>query len=232
MAAGDIAGTKQGMPSHNDQWGEIKMVTTDGVLIESAKSGDSKAFSSLVLKHQQSLLRLCMRFTSSHDLAEDIVQDTFVKAYRKLSTFEGRSSFKSWLFQIAINTAKNKIRATKDTVNIDSIQISIGAMSADGIEKQGVRDLIREFVEELPEKQKTALTLRIYDDLSFKEIAEIMECPYDTAKANYRHGLMSIKKNIEKRNLMSQLREMSGNEEASTEFNFELDQAMLREVEV
>ena len=204
------------------------MVTTDGVLVESAKSGDSKAFSSLVLKHQQSLLRLCMRFTNSHDLAEDIVQDTFVKAFRKLSTFEGRSSFKSWLFQIAVNTAKNKIRATKDTVNIDTVQISIGGISTEGLEERGVRDMIRDFVDELPEKQKMALTLRIYDDLSFKEIAEIMECPYDTAKANYRHGLMSIKKNIEKKNLMGHLR---GEHESNPEFNIDISQAMLREVE-
>lgn len=205
------------------------MVHTDGVLVESAKSGDSKAFSSLVLKHQQSLLRLCMRFTSSQDLAEDIVQDTFVKAYRKLSTFEGRSSFKSWLFQIAINTAKNKLRATRDTVNIDNVQISIGGLTTEGLEREGLRTMIREFVDELPEKQKMALTLRIYDDLSFKEIAEIMECPYDTAKANYRHGLMSIKKNLEKRNLIDQLKETSN--ELNPEFA-DIGMAQLREVEL
>jgi len=208
------------------------MVNTDGVLIESAKSGDSKAFSSLVLKHQQSLLRLCMRFTSSQDLAEDIVQDTFVKAYRKLSTFEGRSSFKSWLFQIAINTAKNKLRATKDTVSIDSIQISISGVSTDGLEKQNVRELIREFVDELPDKQKMALTLRVYDDLSFKEIAEIMECPYDTAKANYRHGLMSIKKNIEKKNLMDHLLGRADREESGSDYSIDMSQAMLKEGEL
>lgn len=207
------------------------MVNTDGVLIESAKSGDSKAFSSLVLKHQQSLLRLCMRFTSSQDLAEDIVQDTFIKAYRKLDTFEGRSSFKSWLFQIAINTAKNKLRATKDTVNIDNVQISIGGLSTEGLEKEGLREMIREFVDELPEKQKTALTLRVYDDLSFKEIADIMECPYDTAKANYRHGLMSIKKNLERRNLIDHIREISGQDESNPEFT-DISMAQLREVEI
>jgi RNA polymerase sigma-70 factor (ECF subfamily) len=205
------------------------MVHTDGVLVESAKSGDSKAFSSLVLKHQQSLLRLCMRFTSSQDLAEDIVQDTFVKAFRKLSTFEGRSSFKSWLFQIAINTAKNKLRATRDTVNIDNVQISIAGLTTEGLEREGLRTMIREFVDELPEKQKMALTLRVYDDLSFKEIAEIMDCPYDTAKANYRHGLMSIKKNLEKRNLIEQLREVSN--EPSAEFA-DIGMAQLREVEL
>lgn len=204
------------------------MDITDGVLVESAKSGDSKAFSSLVLRHQQSLLRLCMRFTVSQDLAEDIVQDTFVKAFRRLSTFEGRSSFKSWLFTIAINTAKNKLRSTKETTNIDNIQISVGSLSLGRLEGEHVRDLIKGFVDALPEKQRLALTLRVYDDLSFKEIAEIMECPYDTAKANYRHGIMSIKKNIEKRNLMDQIRDETNN----TEFDAIYGMAQLRGVEL
>ncbi len=204
------------------------MDISDGVLVESAKSGDSKAFSSLVIKHQKSLLRLCMRFTCSQDLAEDIVQDTFVKAFRRLSTFEGRSSFKSWLFTIAINTAKNKLRSAKETTSIDNIQISVGSMSLDRLEGQHVRDLIKDFVDALPEKQKLALTLRVYDDLSFKEIAEIMECPYDTAKANYRHGLMSIKKNIEKRNLTEQIKE----ETNSAEFEAVYGMAQLRGVEI
>jgi RNA polymerase sigma-70 factor (ECF subfamily) len=181
----------------------------DEVLVASAKSGDRQAFNELVIRHQSSLLRLCMRFTNSPDLAEDIVQDAFVKAYKKLSSFEGRSSFKSWLFQIAVNTAKNKLRSQKDTVNLDQVQISMGTICADGIERKNLQDMIRDFVDELPDKQKTALTLRIYDDLSFKEIAEIMECPYDTAKANYRHGLMNMKKALEKKNMMNQLRQNS-----------------------
>jgi len=180
---------------------------TDEALVISAKSGDRQAFNELVIRHQSSLLRLCKRFTNSQDLAEDIVQDAFVKAYRKLSTFEGRSSFKSWLFQIAVNTAKNKFRSNRETVTLDHVRISSGALYADGIEKQNLQETLREFVDALPEKQKIALSLRIYDDLSFKEIAEIMECPYDTAKANYRHGLMSIKRVMEKRDLMNQLKQ-------------------------
>jgi RNA polymerase sigma-70 factor (ECF subfamily) len=140
-------------------------------------------------------------------LAEDIVQDAFVKAYQKLSSFEGRSSFKSWLFQIAVNTAKNKLRSQRDMVSIDQIQM--GTIAADGLEKRGLQEMIRDFVEELPEKQKLALTLRVYDDLSFKEIADIMDCPYDTAKANYRHGLMNIKKSLERKNMMDQVRQNS-----------------------
>lgn len=178
---------------------------TDMALCDRAKSGDRKAFSELVLRHQQSLLRLCMRFTGSHDLAEDIVQEAFIKAYNKLGTFEGRSSFKSWLFQIAVNTAKNKLRTAKDSLSLDQIQISINEESDRMIQRNSVKEMLLDYVDQLPEKQKMALTMRVYDDLSFKEIAEIMDCPYDTAKANYRHGLMNIKKYLERDQLIDQL---------------------------
>jgi RNA polymerase sigma-70 factor (ECF subfamily) len=178
---------------------------TDMALCERAKSGDRKAFSELVIRHQLSLLRLCMRFTGSHDLAEDIVQEAFIKAFNKLDTFEGRSSFKSWLFQIAVNTAKNKLRTAKDSLSLDQIQISINEGSDKMIQRNNIREVLLDYVDQLPEKQKMALTMRVYEDLSFKEIAEIMDCPYDTAKANYRHGLMNIKKYLERDRLIDQL---------------------------
>ncbi len=174
-------------------------------LCESVKSGDSKAFSELVLRHQQSLLRLCMRFTSSQDLAEDVVQEAFIKAYNKLDTFEGRSSFKSWLFQIAVNTAKNKLRSAKDTMSLDQIQISINEGADRGIQRSNIKEMLLNYVDQLPEKQKMALTMRVYEDLSFKEIADVMDCPYDTAKANYRHGIMNIKKYLERDHLIDDL---------------------------
>lgn len=181
------------------------MTITDMALCESVKSGDSKAFSELVLRHQQSLLRLCMRFTSSQDLAEDVVQEAFIKAYNKLDTFEGRSSFKSWLFQIAVNTAKNKLRSAKDTMSLDQIQISINEGADRGIQRSNIKEMLLNYVDQLPEKQKMALTMRVYEDLSFKEIADVMDCPYDTAKANYRHGIMNIKKYLERDHLIDDL---------------------------
>ena len=149
------------------------MTVTDMALCESVKSGNSKAFSELVLRHQQSLLRLCMRFTCSQDLAEDVVQEAFIKAYNKLDTFEGRSSFKSWLFQIAVNTAKNKLRSAKDTMSLDQIQISINEGADRGIQRSNIKEMLLNYVDQLPEKQKMALTMRVYEDLSFKEIAAI-----------------------------------------------------------
>src|SRR5262245_22038969 len=78
--------------------------------VERVRAGERSAFSNLVRRHQKSLMRLCLRFMKDVDAAEDVVQESFIKAYERLTSFEARASFKSWLFQIAVNTAKNKLR--------------------------------------------------------------------------------------------------------------------------
>lgn len=167
---------------------------TDLELVEQVKSGDRKSFSELVKRHQRGLLRLSLRFVKDMDAAEDVVQDSFIKCYEKLNSFEGRSSFKSWLFQITVNTARNKLRENRhNTTDIEDVHLAVGAVAETTMVGSVVADLLAEEIEKLPFKQRTALVLRVYEDLSFKEIAEIMECPYDTAKANYRHALLKLK---------------------------------------
>ena len=133
-------------------------------------------------------------------MAEDVTQEAFIKAYEKLNTFEGRSSFKSWLFQIAVNTARNKLRESKrDTVDIDDVQLAVDPEAETTLVHTAVADILQKEVDKLPLKQKTALVLRVYEDLSFNEIADIMECPYDTAKANYRHALLKLRQSFEEK---------------------------------
>lgn len=168
--------------------------SNDQVLVELVKVGNRNAFSQLVKRHQKALLRLCYRFLKDLDLAEDVVQETFIKVFDRIHTFEARASFKSWLYQIAINTAKNKIRSFRmDTTDIENVNLAVMADAERGLIHNAVSQLLQKYVEQLPFKQRTALVLRIYEDLSFKEIAQIMDCPYDTAKANYRHALLSLK---------------------------------------
>lgn len=172
---------------------------SDKKLVEFSKHGDKKAFSELVLRHQQGLLRLSLRFVKDLDMAKDIAQETFIKAYERIQSFEERASFKSWLYQIAINTAKNKLRSKRnDHKDINDIQLGVDAVAEQGLVQNAVSHILTKLVDELPEKQQTALRLRIYEDLSFKEIAEIMKCPYDTAKANYRHALLKLKEMVQK----------------------------------
>jgi RNA polymerase sigma-70 factor (ECF subfamily) len=132
------------------------------------------------------------------DLAQDVVQDSFIKAYEKLNLFEGRASFKSWLYQITVNTARNKLRENRyDFSSIDDVHLSVSATAENGLVHAAVSEIIQTEVDRLPFKQKTALVLRVYEDMSFAEIAEVMECPYDTAKANYRHALLKLKETFE-----------------------------------
>lgn len=171
----------------------------DSELVQEVKQGNRNSFSQLMERHQRGLLRLSLRFTREQSQAEDIVQESFIKAYQKIAMFEGRSSFKSWLYQIAVNTARNRLRSRHhETVSIDELSLGVSAGAEMELVQMDVRKIIRAEVENLPERQKMALKLRIFEDLSFKEIADIMACPYDTAKANYRHALMKLKSNLEK----------------------------------
>ncbi len=180
-------------------------------LVDEVKAGEGKAFAELVKRHQTALLRVCSRMTRDNELAEDIVQESFVKAYRKINMFEGRSSFKSWLFQIAINTARNKLRSQRfELVSIDDVNMATNESAEASLIHLDIRALLKKEVAKLPEKQKRALELRIYEDLSFNEIAQIMDCPYDTAKANYRHGLLKIKESLEHNEM---LRDWVGSED-------------------
>lgn len=166
-------------------------------LVESVRAGDRAAFSELVRRHQKALLRMVMRFTHDLEIAEEVVQDSFIKAYEKIAGFEGRSSFKSWLYQIAINTAKNTIRSGREqNMGIDNLEVSVQASQEGNLVRRDIAKFLQEQIDELPMRQKTAVVLRIYEDLSFQEIAQMMDCPYDTAKANFRHGLLKIRESF------------------------------------
>ncbi len=173
-------------------------MVTDQTLVEQAKTGDLTAFSELVVRHQKAMLRLAFRVVNDLELAQDITQESFLKAFQKIQAFEGRSQFKSWLFQITLNTAKNKLRSRRpDTVDIDVVQLAHGGTGAmQDLMTEDLRQVVQQEVAKLPPKQRTALTLRIFEDLSFQEIATIMQCPYDTAKANYRHALMKLRHSL------------------------------------
>lgn len=166
-------------------------------LVRQAKQGSRNAFAELVVRHQQTMMRLALRVVRDWDVAEDVVQESFIKAYQNINSFAERALFRSWLYQITLNTAKNRLRTVGREIGIDNLTVAIEDSGEEKMMNQDVRHLLRTEVEKLPERQRLALTLRIYDDLSFKEIAEIMDCPYDTAKANYRHALMKLRSRME-----------------------------------
>jgi RNA polymerase sigma-70 factor (ECF subfamily) len=131
-----------------------------------------------------------------HGGADDVVQDSFVKAFNAIESFRGDASFKSWLFRIVSNTAKNALRSRHNRDRADLEEEDLGSVQADfsGLERAQTSEILRVAIRQLPERQRLALELRIFEDMSFKEVAEVMESPFDTAKANFRHAVLNLKK--------------------------------------
>ena len=169
---------------------------SDFELIRRTREGYIEAFSILVQRYHKPLMILSMRYTNDIYSAEDVVQDSFLKAFEKLSTFQFRSAFKSWMYRIVVNTAKNKLRGKKYMVDIDDVVIPFAAVSELTVIERQLARQVKELVDQLPDKQRQALELRVYKDKTFKEVASDMDCPYDTAKANYRHGLLKIREQM------------------------------------
>ncbi len=164
-------------------------------LINRTAAGEREAFNELVIKYQKPLYSLLYRMVSNHDDASDLLQKTFVKAFTGLGSFERRSSFKTWLYQIAINLAKNvyRDRSKAEHVPIDDVIIRRDPRTLDALIQKESRLLLRQALAGLPEKQRMTVMLRVQENRKFEEIAEIMQCSLGTAKANYHHGVQKLK---------------------------------------
>ena len=164
----------------------------DQLLVDRARWGDRHAFDLLVLKYQSRLLSLVNRLVSNQSDALDVLQDTFVKAYRSLHTFRGESAFYTWLYRIAVNTAKNhlasKLKESKD-VSVDDEatgELSVLQDFSAPDEEAGAEELQRAIlhaIEQLPDDLKQALTLRELEGMSYDEIALAMNCPIGTVRS-------------------------------------------------
>ncbi len=164
-------------------------------LLERYEAGEREAFDELVRRHQKPLYSMLYRMVSDPDDAADILQKSFVKAFTGLAGFERRSSFKTWLYQIAINLAKNlyRDRSRAAHVPIDDVIIRREPRTLDGLIASENRQLLRKALGGLPEKQRLTLLLRVQENKKFEEIAGIMKCSLGTAKANYHHAVQKLK---------------------------------------
>ncbi len=168
---------------------------SDLALVERVQRGDRSAFDVLVLRYQHKVLKLVMRYVRDAMEAEDVTQDAFLKAYRALPSFRGDSAFYTWLYRIAINTAKNSLVSSKrrpieyDLDLQDSEQYQMHARLKDDETPENLllTDEIRATVDgamaELPEDLRTAIVLREIDGLSYEDIAVAMDCPVGTVRS-------------------------------------------------
>lgn len=183
---------------------EIKGEATDQQLVVRVQEGDKRAFDLLVLKYQHKVHAIVGRFVRDTDEVADVVQEAFIKAYRALPKFRGESQFYTWLYRIAVNTAKNYLvsrsrRPPGSDVDIDDAEYYSGSEYLKDLgtpENQLFRDelesVIVKSIAELPEDLRTSVTLREYEGLSYEEIAEIMECPVGTVRSRIFRARESI----------------------------------------
>ena len=167
----------------------------DQLLVERVQRGDKRAFDLLVLKYQHKIVKLVMRYVRDPTDALDVSQEAFIKAYRALPNFRGDSAFYTWLYRIAINTAKNHLVVMKRRpvdVDIDlqdpqAYELNARMQDSDTPDAIAQREELRETVEaaidSLPEELRVAIVLREIDGLSYEEIARSMECPVGTVRS-------------------------------------------------
>lgn len=182
--------------------------SNDQVLVERVKQGDKRAFDLLVLKYQHKIVNLVMRYVRDPSEAQDVTQEAFLKAYRAIPRFRGDSAFYTWLYRIAINTAKNhlvSLRRRPIEYNLDlqdSEQNSISNKLRDDDTPEGLllRDELRQTMEDsvaaLPEELRLAITLREAEGLSYEEIAQTMDCPVGTVRSRIFRAREAIDKSI------------------------------------
>jgi len=171
-------------------------IEVDQALVERVKQGDKAAFDLLVIKYQSRIINLVMRFVRNQADAMDITQEAFIKAYRALPNFRGDSAFYTWLYRIAVNTAKNYLavqanrrlpEVDQDISEMEQIDGGTALKELDTPENMlltlEIQDTIVRAIENLPEDLSTAITLRELDGLSYEEIAVAMDCPIGTVRS-------------------------------------------------
>jgi RNA polymerase sigma-70 factor (ECF subfamily) len=170
----------------------------DQVLVSRVQAGDQGAFNLLVLKYQRKVLRLVSRLIRDPAEVEDVVQEAFIKAYRALPQFRGDSAFYTWLYRIAVNTAKNHLVSLgkqpipmtdltsdeEDTESFDSGAVVIDNQTPESLLlSRQIAETVNRSIEALPPDLRAAITLREIEGLSYEEIAEAMNCPIGTVRS-------------------------------------------------
>ncbi|MBS0583522.1 MAG: RNA polymerase sigma factor RpoE [Proteobacteria bacterium] len=168
---------------------------TDRELVERVQKGDKRAFDLLIRKYQHKIVSVISRYVSDWSECQDVAQEAFIRAYRAIGNFRGDAQFYTWIYKIAINTAKNHLvsqgrRPPKDDIAVDDAMLLDGgawlkdrATPEHELLRQEIEQTVFDTVEQLPEELKTAITLREVDGLSYEEIAERMNCPIGTVRS-------------------------------------------------
>jgi len=182
--------------------------TVDQELVEQVQQGDKKAFDILVLRYQYKIIKLISRYVHDPNEALDIAQEAFLKAYRALPGFRGESAFYTWLYRIAINTAKNYLvaqgrRPPGSDIDAQEAEQFDGPSQLKEYEtperlllKDEIEATVFQAIEDLPDDLRTAITLREFEGMSYEEIAQTMGCPIGTVRSRIFRAREAIDKKL------------------------------------
>ena len=183
---------------------------TDQQLVDRALGGSKDAFDLLVIRYQHRVAALIGRFIHDASEVEDICQEAFVKAYRALPLFRGDSAFYTWLYRIAVNTAKNYLIARNRRPPVNDLKVDDAEVSEMGtilreienpegsLAAEKLKQAINDAIAGLPEDLRTAFTLREFSGLSYEDITEVMDCPVGTVRSRIFRAREAIDKKIRK----------------------------------
>ncbi len=184
------------------------MAQTDEALMEACVHGDETAFDELVRRYADTLFGYLMRMTCNREDAEDLFQETFLKVHAKARTFRRAARFKPWLFAIATNAARDVFRRRKRRREIQTVSLDdcCGSLADDcartdpcsagdpvsSAERVELKEQVREAIDQLAPRQRTALLLAYYEDLSYREVANVMRCSVGTVKTHMSRALRKL----------------------------------------
>jgi RNA polymerase sigma-70 factor (ECF subfamily) len=174
---------------------------TDAELIEGFRQGKIDAFNSLISRYRERVYWVARRMMGSHEDADDIVQEVFVRVYENLKTFRADSGFYTWVYRITVNVSLNALRKkrVKDFIKLDEVVETLvpdEGFADDRLLKQEYETILERAIAALPPKQKMVFIMKYYDEIPFDEMAKMLNKSVGGLKANYFHALQKIQKYV------------------------------------
>jgi len=177
------------------------MHAEDERLLEAFRRGEESAFTALVIKYREAVYRLARRMLGNHEDAADATQEVFIRAYRALARFDGRSKLSTWLYRVTVNLCLDvRARMARAPLAADDEVATEGASGSDLEDEAAAREtgrLVRRAIAALPPRQRAMVTLRLYHDLPYQEIARIMGCSEGTVKATMFAALRKLRQALD-----------------------------------
>jgi RNA polymerase sigma-70 factor (ECF subfamily) len=182
------------------------MGRSDEELVEACQAGEASAFDVLVARWEDRVRGAAYRFLSSEDEARDVAQETFLKAYRGLSGFKRQARFSSWLYQIATNLCRDRLRRrkTRPQVSLEALEeagpviVESRPGAHERLLERDLAEAVRRAIHALPEEQREVVILKEYQELTFLEIAQALDVPVSTVKTRLYRGLVQLRQRLER----------------------------------